>query len=58
MFEINISACHLRCHGLDSRLDPRATLSDSYIMYITIHYKSPNIVYRANNVLVGTQFSI
>jgi hypothetical protein len=63
MFEINISACHLWGCGFDSRSDPflmwqRGCLSDSvgflrgsgFHLHNTLHYKSPNIVHRANNV--------
>jgi hypothetical protein len=60
MFEINISACHLGGRGFDSipsHVIERATLSDSvgFLRGLrfppTLHYKSPKIVYRANNVL-------
>jgi hypothetical protein len=68
MFEISISACHLWGRGLipgqtHSSIE-RATLSDSvgFLRGLqfppTLHYKSPNIVYRANDVLVDAQLSI
>jgi hypothetical protein len=67
MFEINISTCHLWGREFDSRSNPvieRVTLSDSvgFLRGLrfppTLHYKLPNIVYWANNVLVDTQLSI
>jgi hypothetical protein len=44
-------------HSSSSCRFPPGSPVSSYIT-LTLHYKSPNIVHRANNVLVDTQLSI
>jgi hypothetical protein len=65
MFKINIGACEV-VGLIPGHVIERATLSDSvgFLQGLRfpprLHYESPNIVYRINNVLVtlGSQFNI
>jgi hypothetical protein len=58
MFEIKISAWHLRGRGLIPGQTHSSCERGCLRFPPTLHYKSPNIVSRVNNVLVDTPLSI